>query len=370
MSALFEPARIGKLELENRLVRSATCEWMCDADGRAGQRLVDLYRTLAKGGVGLVVTGHGYVSRTGQASPGQIGIYDDSLGEALKPVVETIHREGVKVMMQINHAGARARPDLNDGAHPKAVSSMPLPDMDILPIEMTDQDIMGLGRDYGQAAHRIKEAGFDGVQLHAAHGYLLGQFLSPFTNRRSDRWGGSFNNRLSFLRAVCEEVRMQVGSDFPMMIKVATQDFVDGGLTPQDGVRIASRLADFGLDAIEMSGGLEFGKKRNSVRAGIKERADEAYFLDNARRIRDVTDLPLIIVGGFRTPELIERMVTDEGMDFVALCRPLINDPELPNKWRNGSDERAGCVSCNLCLIRRDMPLRCWHKYPEVENVE
>lgn len=365
MSALFEPAKIGRMEIKNRLMRSATCEWMCDADGRAGQNLVDLYTTLAKGGVGLIVTGHGYVSRTGRASPGQIGIYEDSLVEALKPVVETIHREGARVVMQINHAGARARPELNDGVHPKAVSAIYVPDLDLTPAEMTEQDILERIRDYGRAARRVKEAGFDGVQLHAAHGYLLSQFLSPLTNRREDRWGGSFEKRLRFLQAVCEEVRDQVGPEFPLLIKIASQDFIDGGLTPQDGARIAARLADFGLDAIEVSGGVEFGRTRYSVRAGIRERSDEAYFLDNARRIRDVTDLPLMLVGGLRTPELMERIVADEGIEFVSLCRPLINDPELPNKWADGSDERAGCISCNQCLIRRDVPLRCWYRFPE-----
>jgi 2,4-dienoyl-CoA reductase-like NADH-dependent reductase (Old Yellow Enzyme family) len=218
---------------------------------------------------------------------------------------------------------------------------------------------------YGQAARRAKAVGFDGVQLHGAHGYLISQTLSPQTNERTDRWGGSFDNRLNFLRAVCDEVRNQVGADFPMFIKLASEDFVTGGLTAKDTVRIAERLAGFGLEAIEISGGIQAPKGSYNVRPGIKNLADEGYFLENARRFRDATDLPLILVGGFRTPELIERMVTDEGMDFVSLCRPLINDPDLPKKWQAGSDERAGCISCNLCLRNRYDPLRCWYKYPK-----
>jgi len=230
---------------------------------------------------------------------------------------------------------------------------------------MPDEEVVGLIRAYGQAALRAKEVGFDGVQLHAAHGYLVSQFLSPFTNQRTDRWGGSFDNRLGFLQAVCEETRGQVGNDFPMMIKLASQDFVTNGLTAKDGARIVARLADFGLDAVEISGGVEGGSKPHNVRPGIKDLDDEAYFLENARRIRDVTDLPLMLVGGFRTPELMERMVSDEGMDFVSLSRPLINDPEFPNRMREGSDERSGCISCNLCLNRRHVALRCWHRHPE-----
>jgi 2,4-dienoyl-CoA reductase-like NADH-dependent reductase (Old Yellow Enzyme family) len=223
---------------------------------------------------------------------------------------------------------------------------------------------------YGQAALRVQGAGFDGVQLHGAHGFLISQFLSPHTNRRSDRWGGDFENRLAFLKAVCDEVRGAVGDDFPMLIKLACQDYVAGGLSARDGARVAARMADLGLDAIEISGGIQEGPPEQNVRTGIKELDDEAYFLDNARRIRDATDLPLMLVGGFRTPELMERMITDEGMDYVSLCRPLINDPDLPNKMRDGSDQRAGCISCNLCLKKRQAPLRCWYRYPEGEGKE
>jgi len=366
MSSLFQSSKIGTLEVPNRLVRSATCEWACDADGRADQKLVDMYAALARGGVGLIVTGHAYVTRTGQASPGQIGLYSDELAESLRPVAEAAHQGGAKIVVQINHAGGAAGPDLNDGVEPRAPSSVPLGPDRPTAHAMTDAEIRDMVKAYGYAARRVKAVGFDGVQLHGAHGYLISQFISPFTNQRADRWGGSFDNRLSFLRAVCEEVRGQVGADFPMMIKLASQDFVDGGLTPQDGARIAGRLAGFGVQAVEVSGGVQVGRNQgNNVRPNIKEQADEAYFLDNARRVRDATDLPVMIVGGFRTPEIMERMIEDEGMNFVSLCRPLIHDAEFPNHMRVGSDERSGCISCNLCLKNRHAPLRCWYKYPE-----
>jgi 2,4-dienoyl-CoA reductase-like NADH-dependent reductase (Old Yellow Enzyme family) len=305
------------------------------------------------------------VTRTGRASPGQIGIYEDDLAEAFRPVAETIHREGAKAVVQINHAGMRGRPELNDGVAPKGPSAVPNPKSSLPVTAFTDEEIAGLIRAYGQAAVRVKEIGFDGVQIHGAHGYLISQFLSPHTNSRTDRWGGDFDNRLSFLQAVCEEVRGQVGDDYPMMIKLASQDFVPGGLSPQDGARIVARLADFGIDAVELSGGIDEGPRPMSVRPGIKKIEDEGYFLENARRCRDATDLPLMLVGGFRTPDLMERVVADEGIDFVSLCRPLINDPEFPNKMMAGSDEKAGCISCNLCLEKRDDPLRCWYRYPE-----
>ena len=281
-------------------------------------------------------------------------------------MAEAAHQGGAKVVVQINHAGGAARPELNDGAEPWAPASVPMGPDRPLAHAMSDAEIREMVRAYGLAARRLKAVGFDGVQLHGAHGYLISQFISPFTNQRSDRWGGSFDNRLNFLRAVCDEVRGQIGADFPLMIELASQDFVDGGLTPQDGARIAGRLADFGLDAVEVSGGVQVGRNQaNNVRLNVKERADEAYFLDNARRIRDATDLPVMIVGGFRTPELMQRMIENEGMDFVALCRPLVHDPEFPNRMAAGSDERSGCISCNLCLTNRHAPLRCWYKYPD-----
>jgi 2,4-dienoyl-CoA reductase-like NADH-dependent reductase (Old Yellow Enzyme family) len=279
-------------------------------------------------------------------------------------VAQAAHEEGAKIVVQINHAGRAALPALNDGVEPAGASAVPAGKGLPPPREMTQSEILDIVKAYGQAARRVQAAGFDGVQLHGAHGYLISQFLSPHANQRTDRWGGNFDNRLNVLRAVCEEVRGQVGADFPMFIKLASQDFVSDGLTVKDATQIAERLAGFGIEAIEISGGVQEPKGAYNVRPGINHLADEGYFLENARRFRDTTDLPLILVGGFRTPEFIERVVTDEGMDFVSLCRPLINDPDLPAKWKAGSDERAGCISCNQCLRNRAEPLRCWYKYP------
>ena len=365
MIALFEQMHVGNLTIANRLVRSATGERMCDADGRASQALIDMYSKLARGGTGLIVTGDAYVTRTGQTSLGQIGVYTDALAGGLKPLVEVVHREGGCIAVQINHAGRLASPELNDGVHAAAPSSVPAAKGLELPRQLDDSEISDLVWAYGQAARRVKEVGFDAVQLHGAHGTsLISQFNSPHTNRRSDRWGGDFDRRLSFLRAVCEEVRVRVGADFPLLIKLASQDFVEGGLTPEDGARIAARLGDFGIDAIEISGGIQENGLSLNVRPRIRSIGDEGYFLDNARRMRRVTDLPLILVGGLRTLGVMERMVLEEGMDFVALCRPLINDPDFPNKLRSGRAERAECISCNLCLEKSD-PLRCWYKYPD-----
>ncbi len=175
-----------------------------------------------------------------QSHPGQIGLYDDDLAEALRPVVDAVHKDGAKVMLQINHAGGRGHPDLNGGAQPHAPSAVPDPRWDIVPEALEDEEILALARAYGNAARRTRDIGFDGVQIHAAHGYLVSQFLSPYTNRRTDRWGGSLENRMRFLAMVCEEVRGQAGEQFPMSIKVASQVFVCGGRSGTMDVKIAA----------------------------------------------------------------------------------------------------------------------------------
>ena len=340
VASLFELGRVGRLEVKNRLVRSATCEWMCDAEGRPPRQLIDLYAGLAQGGVGLVIASCALATRPPGPWMGHLGIYADSHVDGLRAIAATVHAEGVPIVVQI---GMRGMPPVTG---------------------MTEAEIADAIAAYGQAARRAKTAGFDGLQLHGAHGNLISCFLSPYVNRRSDRWGGSADNRLSLLAAVCAEVRSEVGADFPVWIKLASQDFVAGGLTPEEGAAIAARLAGIGIGAIEISGGVGGDERTGNERAGIRDVADEGYFRENARLLRRATDLPLMLVGGFRTRAVVAQAL-DEGMDFVSLSRPLINDPELPNKWRRGGAERAGCISCNLCLKNRDRPLRCWHKYPE-----
>ena len=324
---------------------------------------MNLYTKLARGGVGLIITGDAFVTRTGQTTPGQLGIYDDSLTEDLKSLVDAVHRERGRIVVQINHAGRQAPPEINDGAQPVAPSPVPLGEGKILPRELSGSEISEMAQAYGFSARRARKAGFDGVQLHGAHGNLISQFLSPHTNRRSDSWSGDFEKRLRFLEAVCKAVRSEVGQDYPLLIKLASQDYVERGLTPEDGTRIASRLGDFGINAIEVSGGIQEGCHQWSanIRSGVRSESAEAYFLDNARRMRVVSSLPLMLVGGLRSKSVMERVVEEDGMDFVSMCRPLINDPQLPNKLRSGQAERATCISCNLCLEKGDQPIRCWY---------
>ena len=347
---LFTPTQIGRLELKNRLMRSATAERLAtEPIGRATPALVEMYRALAQGGVGLIVTGHAYIAPEGKAHPEMLSAHCDQMLPGLTMLAETVHAAGGRIAMQINHGGRQSDPALPERVAPSAV---PLAGAETPPRPMTHNEIVETIEAFAQAARRAKSAGFDAVQIHAAHGYLIGQFLSPHTNRRTDRWGGDFERRLRFLAAVCEAVRGQVGADYPVFIKLGMSDNlsrVPDGLTPEDGARIVARLADFGLDAVEISGGYGGGQGDFNVRAGVGSAAPEAYFRPLARRAKAATHLPVILVGGLRSRAVMEAVLASGDADLIALCRPLIREPDLPNRLHSGQAEAAACISGNRC---------------------
>jgi 2,4-dienoyl-CoA reductase-like NADH-dependent reductase (Old Yellow Enzyme family) len=343
---LFTSASIGTLTLPNRLVRSATAERMADLEGRVKPGLIDLYRQLARGGVGLIITGHAYVHPSGQAHPEMMGIHSDTMLPGLSSLAAAVHREGGRVVVQINHGGMQcSRETVSETIAPSAVDAAFLK----RPArEMTRAEIDLVIQAYGDAARRAREAGFDGVQIHGAHGYLIGQFLSPFVNRRQDEWGGDLEGRTRFLRAVCGAVREQVGQDYPVFIKLGMVDGMEGGLTPQESVRVVAALEKMGLDGVEVSGGIGGGRNLNT-RPGIDARADEAYFRPLARRARPVTGLPILLVGGLRSRTVMEDVLASGDADFISICRPLICEPDLPQRMEAGLQERAACISGNRC---------------------
>jgi 2,4-dienoyl-CoA reductase-like NADH-dependent reductase (Old Yellow Enzyme family) len=216
---------------------------------------------------------------------------------------------------------------------------------------MTTAEIVTAVDAFGSAAHRAKTAGIDAVQIHAAHGYLISQFLSPHTNRRNDAWGGDFERRLHFLAAVCEAVRGHVGPDYPVFIKLGMMDNLDqvpGGLTPEDGARIVGRLGDLRLDAVEVSGAYG-GQSDFNARKGIGSRESEAYFRPLARKAKANTELPVILVGGLRSRSVMEDVLALADADFASLCRPLIREPDLPVRMQRGETAVAACISGGRC---------------------
>lgn len=346
MTSLFTPSTIGSLSIPNRIVRSATAEGMADSDGRPMPQLKELYADLVRGGVGLIISGHMYVQPSGKAHAEMTGIYDDALIPDLAKLADAIHEEGGRIVVQINHAGMQADEDVvGEAIAPSAIEA---PFLSRPAREMTTREIEAAIQAFADAARRCQEAGFDGVQIHAAHGYLISQFLSPFVNRRTDRWGGNSKKRMRFLRDVSTAVREQVGPDYPVLIKLGMMDAVEGGLSAEGGAKVAAALERMGIDALEISGGIG-GEKSLNVRKGIRSEADEAYFLHLAGLARPVTPLPIILVGGFRSQSVMEQVLADGDADFISLCRPLITEPDLPNQFKLDLKEKSRCISSNNC---------------------
>ncbi len=361
MSILFQSQRIGKLEIRNRFVRSATAEKAADEEGRPTEALARIYSDLARGGVGLIITGHAYVRTDGKSHPAMTGIYSDELIPSLRILAQAVHKEGGKVAAQLNHAGARVVPELETEEETVAPSIWEDGASSRQARELREGEVGELAQAYGQAARRAKLAGFDAVQLHAAHGYLINQFLSPITNRRQDRWGGNLKGRMAFLLAAYRETRGQVGDSYPVLVKLAGEDFLEGGLNLEETIEVVRGLEEAGVDALELSGGLGGG----SMRTDILAPGDEAYFLPWIVKVRKVTQVPLIIVGGMRSRPIMEKVLREGWADFISMSRPFIREPALVERFRAGYQGAAGCISCNRCSGHYDVPIRCWVLYPE-----
>lgn len=348
MSKVFEKTTINGMTLENRFVRSATWEGLATEDGAVAARLMDCMVALAKGGVGLIISGHAYVHPAGQAGPWQLGAYADALVPGLTDMAAAVHDNGGKIVLQLAHAGFFANGKLT-GRIPFAVSDVA--GLAKSPrVELTPGDIDEIVAAFGAAAARAKTAGFDGVQIHAAHGYLLSQFLSPAFNRRADDFGGTVENRARAILAVVDAVRSNVGPDYPVMVKMNCGDFIDNGLSLDDAVAVAQMLEAAGIDAIEVSGGVLTNMKLGPSRMGIHDPDREAYFRTEAAAIRAAIGVPLILVGGNRSFDVAERLVADGTADYIAMCRPLIREPALINRWKSGDRRPSACLSDNQCF--------------------
>jgi 2,4-dienoyl-CoA reductase-like NADH-dependent reductase (Old Yellow Enzyme family) len=215
---------------------------------------------------------------------------------------------------------------------------------------MTLEDIREDVEAFGAAAYRAREAGFDGVQIHAAHGYLLSQFLSPAFNKREDDYGGPVENRARALLEVLRRLKTEVGHDFPILVKMNSEDFVDDGLSLEDAVTVGSMLEEGGIDAIELSGGTPLSGKLGSIRKEIKSEEDEAYFKDSAKAFKRALQIPLILVGGIRSIQVAEKLLSEGIADYISMSRPFVREPSLVKRWASGDLRRAACLSDSLCF--------------------
>jgi len=348
MSLLFEQTEINGMKLPNRFVRSATHEAMADLDGTVKDQLLQYMAELVHGEVGLVVTGHAHVTREGQAGPRQMGVYSDAMIDGLKRVSSIIHQNGGVVAIQLAHAG-------NKGIGKNEYTALGPSDLLKEGIKqaaaMTVEDIKRTVQAFGDAAKRSVQAGFDAIQIHSAHGYLLSQFLSPYYNKRDDRYGGTLENRARLLLEVYAEIRSRVGASFPVMVKINAEDFLEGGVTVEEMVKVAHLLEDRGMDAIEMSGGtFESGRLIPSRMGTAKSAKKEVYYRKGAEAFKKEIKIPLILVGGILSFNIAEEVVAARLADYVALSRPLIREPHLVKRWASGDRRKASCISCNKCF--------------------
>lgn len=350
MSRLFKASSIGSMTIDNRFVRSATWEGLANVDGSCTSRLMDLMVELAKGGVGLIITSHAYISPNGQAGPWQLGIYSDELIPSLVKMVDAIHLANGKVVMQLAHAGNQANSSLT-GQYPLGPSQIMGSNKEQYCQEMTVEDIRKTIDAFAAGTDRAIKAGFDGIQIHAAHGYLLSQFLSPFYNKRSDNYGGTIENRARFLLETIEHMRNTVGNNYPILVKINSEDFLDDGLTIDDMIQVAMMAEKAGVNTIELSGGTIGSGKYSPIRKGIADSEDnELYYEDAAKLVKEHIGIPLMLVGGIRSFSVAERVVEEGIADYISLSRPLIREPQLINRWKAGDTRKATCVSDNLCF--------------------
>lgn len=348
MSVLFESTEINGMKLANRFVRSATWEGMAADDGAVTEKLIKTVVELAAGGVGMIISGHASVSPEGQAGPWQLGLYKDELTDGLKKMTDAVHGAGGKIVAQLAHAGHFAIKELTKQP-PHVVS-----DFDGLSKsprhELTKEDIKNLVSAFAEASQRAKSAGFDGVQIHSAHGYLLSQFLSPAYNHRADEYGGDIANRARIHLEVLDAIRKMVGPDYPVLIKINNEDYIENGLTLEDALAASRLLADAGIDAFEISGGTFVSGKLLPSRTGINKEEKEAYFKNAAIAFRKEINKPLILVGGMRSFTVAEQTIKNNIADYISMCRPFIREPGLINRWQSGDTSPAKCKSDNLCF--------------------
>jgi 2,4-dienoyl-CoA reductase-like NADH-dependent reductase (Old Yellow Enzyme family) len=394
VSVLFEPFRLGSVEVKNRFVRSATYECMCGRDGRVTPQLIKLYSTLAKGEIGVIITGHMFVSREGRGGPGQIAITDDDCIPGLSQLAETIRSRGSLAVFQINHAGCQTMRKFTGGYPPRAPSGHlrdPLLFSKARPL--TSGEIERIIADFARAAGRAVAAGADGIQVHAAHGYLISEFLSPFFNHRDDQWGGSRDNRFRFLAEVVSAVRREIGSTPLLLVKINVNDFTPApGVTPELAVDYARRLSEMAVDGVEISQGTTTRGTIRMIPGDVPVRelarfypwplrwlmtprikaisaqastATEAFPASAAPAVKSALGrVPLLLVGGLRRLAVMEEYVATGAADLVSLCRPFIRQPLLVRRLQSQGSEAARCKSCNLCFaaVCRQLPIRCYAK--------
>ena len=350
MNSPFDSTNINGMTLQNRFVRSATWEGMCDEKGCPTHKLKTFYQDLAKGQIGLIITGYTYIRPDGKQPMGKMGLYSDEYEQTFKELTQAVHQENGKIAIQLVHAGGQTTSQIA-GRRPLAPSAVKVDQFPEHTEELSENEITELVHAFGTAARRAKSYGFDAVQIHGAHGYLVNQFLSPHTNQRRDEYGGSLENRSRFLMEIYRHIRKEVGDDYPVLIKLNGSDNLPRGLSFDDAVLVAQQLDLAGIDAIEVSSGTSASAAYKPARDKIGIPNGEAYNLDLSIGIKNRVSCPVMVVGGFRSLPVVQKAIQDYQMDYIAMARPLIREPNLISRWTYTDQTPATCTSCNKCFL-------------------
>ncbi|GBD93075.1 NADH oxidase [bacterium BMS3Abin05] len=390
---VFEPALLAGIELKNRIIRSATHEGMADAEGFPTSKLRKLYIRLAKGDVGAIITGYAGIQADGKSPLFAMTMMDsDDRIPAYREIVDAVHEYGTPIIMQIAHCGRQTRSKITglQTVAPSAVRDAFY--SEDMPKELSEENINEIIDNFVLAVVRVKRAGFDGVQLHLAHGYLLSEFLSSDSNRRKDHWGGSTENKYRMIGEIFKRAKEQVG-DYPILVKMNAHDGRKNGMKIDEALRIAKMLEKSGCAAIEVSCGvvedglyttrgeklpadaaMAYNFKYKNIPGPIKAIAKPVlrtfmkqpkpllkFNLDSAIQIKKAVNIPVIVVGGINNLRDIKDIIENQAVDFVSMARPFIIEPNIVKKFHEGTQTKSKCIMCNYCaIIGEEEPLRCY----------
>lgn len=339
-------------EVKNRLMRSATWENMATGEGEMTESLYGVYETLAKNQVGTIITGYANVVKEEQPNPGMIGIYDDKFIASYEKLTDIVHEYGSRIILQVAYGGTKTSYNVGERVI-FSPSDIPERGTKTQGKAMTKEEIQYIVNAFGMAARRAKVSGFDGIEIHAAHTYLINQFLSPYYNNRTDEYGGTLANRMRFLKEIYYHMREEVGEDYPILVKLTATEFFEGGLTFEETRIICKEMEKIGIQAIELSGNVH-GSAKNLIGQSYDGFVieEEGYFYRYGAVISEEIDIPIITVGGFQQIDTMESILNNTSIEYFALSRPLLAEPDLIARWEAGSKEQAKCIRCSKCRTK------------------
>lgn len=342
---LFSPQKINGCEIPNRLAVTAMVANYCNEDGTATDRYIAYHEAKAKGGWGLIITEDYAVNKNAMGYKYIAGLWNDDQIESHKKLTDTIHKYESKIFAQIYHAGRQSCSFVNGGVQPVAPSAIPCPWLRELPRELTIAEIVQIVEDFGDCALRAKKAGFDGVEVHAAHGYLLAEFMSTYVNKRTDKYGGCLDNRVRIVKEVYDNIRSKVGNDFPVTIRFSAYEGFEGGRDISESRVLAKLFEEWGFDALHVSNGAYGDHNRGGIVAPMHY--PHAFNVDSAAEIKKLVNIPVFTVNRINDPRMAETILELDKADFIGMGRGSLADPELPNKAKAGDlTSIRYCIGC------------------------